>query len=227
MGPGSFTPPSPSLLELLASLRRPKANLPGVRLIEPLHQGDYDGLCGLYCIINAVRLVLAPHHDLTDEEVRSLFWTGVRYLDSEGSLSKALRLSVGRRLWPKLAERIRSRAEQITNIRIVFDRPKEALATPEEALAAIETMIVAKQAPMVFMRGKYRHYSVVCGYTLKSLRLFDSYGYQWVRRASCGPADCTTSLHRFHLASMIAVRASPKIAREEKTCLTGRRRERG
>lgn len=153
--------------------------------------------------------MLAPHRELTTKEVRSLFSSGIKYIDSEASLSRAVRFSVGRRLWPRLAERLSIRAQAMTGIPLILDQPlsSAALSSPEEAFGAIEKMILRKQAPMAFVRGKYRHYSVVCGYTPVSLRLFDSYGYHWVRRSSCGTAESPKSLHRFHMASLIAVSA--------------------
>lgn len=199
------------LVDFVASLRTGKATLPGADLIEPLSQGDYDGLCGLYCIINAIRLVLAPHRPLTDKEARSLFWTGIRYIDSHSNLSSAVRRAIARTSWPGLAERIRQHAQRLAGLQLTFAQPQagQLYDQPDRALEAIETMIASKHAPMVFMRGKYRHYSVICGYTPKSLRLFDSFGYQWVRRASCGHETCANSLHRFHVASLIAVSAKP------------------
>jgi hypothetical protein len=38
--------------------------------MEPYKQGDLDGLCGIYSIINAVRLV---HKGLTDDDCDELF----------------------------------------------------------------------------------------------------------------------------------------------------------
>ena len=214
MTPRPRQPEREALLHRLGTLDRetatpPRATLPGVQLINPLNQGDLDGLCGLYCIINAIRLVLAPHRELQDREARLLFRAGLRFIDEQSNLLRAVPKSVGRKRWPLLAERLSVSAERLSGIPIVLERPllPNAPPTAEETLIAIEMMIHANKAPMVFVRGEYRHYTVICGYTPKSLRLFDSFGYHWVRRTSCGPVASAKSLHRFHLSSLIAVSA--------------------
>lgn len=179
--------------------------LPGARLIEPAAQGDYDGLCGLYCIINAIRLVLAPRVILTDEEVRLLFATGVRFLSRRGSLASAVRSCVPERDWPKLAARVVEAAQTITDRPISIERPRVTNDAPVgESLRLMEAFVGAGKAPCVFLRGRYRHYTVISGYTDASLKLFDSFGYRWVRRGSFRPG-ARRSPHRLHLQSLITL----------------------
>ena len=45
----------------------------GVAAPKPFEQGDLDGLCGVYAVVNAVRLVALPHHRLPAAECRALF----------------------------------------------------------------------------------------------------------------------------------------------------------
>ena len=183
-------------------------SLPGAYLIQPATQGDYDGLCGLYCIINAIRLVMAPHRELKRNELRALFVAGVRFLQRRGSLPNAVHSCVRERDWPKLATRIVSKAQRLTLRPIVLERPGLSDDEPiDETLRLIERMIISGKAPCVFLRGKSRHYSVVSGYTAISLRLFDSYGYRRVLRRSFGAAGATTSLHRFHMQSIMTLMA--------------------
>lgn len=184
-------------------------SLPGARMIQPADQGDYDGLCGLYCIINAVRLVMAPHRQLNRDEARALFVAGVRFLQRRGSLPNAVHSCVREREWPKLAARIVSKAQTLTLRPITLEQPGLPDDTSiDDTLLRIEMMINAGKAPCVFLRGKARHYSVVSGYTPVSLRLFDSFGHKRILRRSCGTARAATSLHRFHLQSILTLTAS-------------------
>jgi hypothetical protein len=185
--------------------------LPGVKLIQPVTQGQYDGLCALYCIINGIRLVLAPHKQLSRTETGKLFACGIRFIDEEASLSRAVRRSVGVRTWPRLAERLRARAQRMTGIQMTLERPLASSSPmpPDEAIAAIERLILARRAPMVFLRGKYRHYTVICGFSSASLRLFDSAGFQRVQRSSCCTTSELPSLHRIHVPSLITLAAFP------------------
>lgn len=103
---------------------RPPAawSLEGDDIIEPVIQGDSDGLSALYCIINAVRLVMAPHRELTHEEVRALFAAGVRFLARQGSLSEAVHSCVRERDWPKLAARVVASAQSALGRPILLQR---------------------------------------------------------------------------------------------------------
>lgn len=195
---------------LTAGCNKPASNsLPGTRIIGPAAQGDYDGLCGLYCLINAIRLVMAPYRELRLDEARSLFATGILFLEKRDGLPKAVRSCVRQQHWPKLAQRLVTATHDIAGFAVVLDHPGISATAPiEETLRHMEKMIDSGMAPCVFLRGGYRHYSVISGYTPASLMLFDSFGYHRVRRASCGTTAMNTSLHRFHTQSLLTVAAA-------------------
>ena len=181
-------------------------SLPGANLIEPVTQGDLDGLCGLYCLINAIRIVTAPHKELKRGEVRALFTAGVRYLARQGDLAEAVHSCVGERKWPGLARCLVRTAQEIVNRPIVLERAGLSRGVAiDEAIGSIERMITTGKAPCVFLMGKSRHYSVISGYTPHSLKLFDSFGYRRLLRKSCGTTREPTSRHRLHVQSIIAL----------------------
>ena len=196
-------------IEAVARELHPGAySLPGAHIIEPLNQGDSDGLCGLYCLINAIRIVMAPHRELEREEVRALFRSGVGFLARRGTLLEAVHSCVGEREWPKLARHLVATAQDIVDRPILLERARLSKgAAIHETIRNIERMITAGKAPCVFLRGKSRHYTVISGYTPLSLRLFDSFGYHRVLRGSCGTARTPGSLHRFHLQSIMTLAA--------------------
>lgn len=183
-------------------------SLPGARLIGPVAQGDLDGLCGLYCLINAIRIVMAPHRELKRDEVRAMFTAGVGFLARQGTLTETVHSCIGERDWPKLARRLVATAQDIVERPIIIELPKLSRSVAvEEAICSIQRMVTAGKAPCVFLRGKSRHYTVISGYTPSSLKLFDSFGYHRVLRRSCGTARTPGSLHRFHLQSIISLAA--------------------
>lgn len=198
-----------NLLHFIEEYQPAAWSLRGARMIEPVSQGDYDGLCGLYCIINAIRLVAAPYRELEHEEVRHLFKAGVAFLAKRGSLPSAVHSAVRKSVWPSLAKRMAKVASALDGIRIELAWPLAPGSAAADSVLTLERLITSGQAPMIFMRGKYRHYTVISGYTPASFKLFDSFGYHWVRRSSCslGNSDRPT-LHRFHIESLIAVSAS-------------------
>ena len=183
-------------------------SLSGAHRIEPLTQGDSDGLCGLYCLINAIRIVLAPHSQLKRAEVRVLFTAGVHFLARQGTLPEAVHSCVGEREWPKLARLLVATAQDIVGRPIVLERVKLPKSVgSHDTIQSIERMITLGKAPCVFLRGKSRHYTVISGYTPLSLKLFDSFGYHRVLRRSCGTTGTPGLRHRFHLQSIIALSA--------------------
>jgi hypothetical protein len=168
--------------------------------MRPVIQGDCDGICGLYCIINAIRLVMAPHRQIRHEDDRALFTAVVRFLARNGMLLEAVDFCVSERVWPQLAKHIVARAQLLVGGPIFLEQLMLAKdASVHETLRYIEAMIISCKAPCVFLRGRYRHYSVISGFTPASLKLFDSYGYHWLRRRYCGTTGSPTALHRIHV----------------------------
>ena len=54
--------------------------------MDPYEQGGLDGLCGVYSIINASRII----NSFNSKECQELFEEIIKFLDSERSLSKLL-----------------------------------------------------------------------------------------------------------------------------------------
>lgn len=187
----------------------PPCSLPGTALIQPLAQGDVDGLCGLYCILNAIRLVMAPLRKTKRKEARALFAAGVHSLEQADCLAEAVHSCVGRERWQRLARSMVGDAREILDHPIRLRKPKLAAHTSaRELIVCIEDMIASGEAPCVFFRGKYRHYSVICGYTSLSLRLFDSFGHHRMLKRTCSTGRLSTSLHRLHVPSLISISAT-------------------
>lgn len=194
------------LYQWIMEHRPAAATLPGLAIIDPCYQGDCDGLCGLYSIINAIQLVLAPHKPLKQSDVRALFVDGIHYIAEHGDLSAALTSVVEKDLWHGLAESLCASAQPMANISINLECPfAHEKSAGADFIQEIERMITSGTVPAVLMRGKYRsHYSVLSAYTPLSLRLFDSYGYRWVRRASCRNLTVASrSTHSFDLEGVI------------------------
>ena len=187
---------------------RPKRIVhPGLKLIQPLGQGDYDGLCGLYAILNAIRLAAAPTQILSHKRTQQLFVSGVRYLSEKACLERAVCWAIERQRWLGLMRHMRREAWRTARLRVhhvhLFEDGDEVDA--KQALAAIEHHIAERKAVLTFLRGAYRHYTVVAGSTSTSLILFDSYGYRWLRKSSCVPTATDPARHNVQAASLMAI----------------------
>lgn len=93
---------SPLLTELSARHR-----------IKALMQGDLDCLCGLYSIVNAIRLACEPHSPLGARQIRRLFNLGLEYLNKKRKLEYALSSGTGIFHWKKMAGLI---AEEVSTL---------------------------------------------------------------------------------------------------------------
>lgn len=175
------------------------------RLITPLYQGDHVGLSGLYAILNAFRLALAPTRLLNMEETRQLATAGIRYIEAHGQLSHAMLGGIRLSLWRRLAEALRDHAAFKLNAHIHIDQPFRygPAFTAGQLLRVLETM-VQRQTPVIILRRGGR-YTIVSGYTPLSLILFDSFGQWWIKRESCGVKGDANVRHRLYSASLMTV----------------------
>jgi hypothetical protein len=182
-------------------------SLAGARLYEPYQQGELDYFCGLYAIINALRLGVAPVRPLSTVECSQLFRHGLAYLNERGRLPSCRRSGLAVRLWHRLAAELAAEASIKTALRIPISRPfsKARRPTLGEVLALIETMINERSPVLLLLEATNRHFTVVSGYTRTRLRLFDSSGQSWINRSSCDTSDDADALYQIHAASLIVL----------------------
>jgi hypothetical protein len=158
------------------------------RTLTPLRQGSLDSLCGLYALINAVRLLLypvqPPHHRLVE-----LFDVGLAELQRCRATGNGITLGIDEAEWLQVAAAVVTRANELfaTDIKL-----KPIPVAPEREPAAVIDAIKASarrgNPAVVALDGHLDHWSVVARFTATRLILFDSWGSQWVTVASIGLA---------------------------------------
>lgn len=194
--------------------KRQTVFLHAARSIDPHHQGQFDALCGLYAIINAVRLAVALHRPLSRQESRSLFRHGVGFLRDAGKLAPAIQTGMELGLWQRLTAQVCERASIVTESKITPRRPLRRRASREEIFTAIAGLIADQTPAMILLDGAYDHYTVVCGLTPNRIRLFDSSGCCWVNINTCGTGhELPRRRHQIDSASVIAIAVSPNAAK--------------
>ena len=147
--------------------------LEGLLQLAPYAQGELDSLCGLYSIINAIRLVLYPVAPVSAAKSRSLFEAGIEFLRDTGSLDPALVNGINIRRWKLLAA---SLAEQASTAKwsIVVDTTKRR-ASSRAIMRCIDNGIANGSAALIHLGRSRQHYSVIAGITPHSILLFDSW----------------------------------------------------
>jgi hypothetical protein len=162
-------------------------NLPAAELLEPLQQGDKTGLCGLYAIINGLRLVLEPMRPLRPHELRTLFTSGVMFLEAEEALAEAMCAGIDTKLWRRLGKHLTAQAGELSGLHIVQQRPFAGTAKLDdsEVLLRLERRLLVGQPVLAEVLGPLNHYTIIAGYSAANLLLFDSYGYRRLSKTAC------------------------------------------
>lgn len=155
---------------------------PGAKGITPYRQGHLDCLCGLYALINGIRILHAVHRPLSDQKCRDLFKLGMKELtkrrgDSahhgmsaarQAELAKVLLKSPALQKLPRA--KLRPRLSQVTKVED-FDR-------------ALRGVISRGAVLLVGFEGAMLHHSVIVGVSSSRVVLFDSAGMQFVNKTS-------------------------------------------
>jgi hypothetical protein len=153
----------------------------------PLRQGQFDNLCGLYSILNAIRLVHWPTLELHAHRSRKLFQHGICALEREGLLHDVLKQGMDEKTWTWLGDTVLAEASKLTGISLrrlpILEKVKKT--DIDAALAIIDRHTRKGQPVLAELGGGYNHYTVIVGMTANKLQLFDSYGYRWIAAASC------------------------------------------
>ena len=159
--------------------------LPASRTIKPYQQGDLNGLCGIYSLINAIRLVQIAAGTVRTGECEALFSFAMHRLAERGDLRERLSTGVP---WAELKRVGRRMAK------VVYHHGQElslcpVARGPADRINTIKKHLVAGR-PIVASVQTDQHYTVIVGWTPTRALTFDSSAGHWVqlepiRRALC------------------------------------------
>lgn len=157
---------------------------PGSRLITPYQQGHLDFLCGLYALINALRLLHASNRLLSRQTCEKLFATGLESLGSKPTASYATHcgMSIGRQA--KLAKVVFRSAILQNMPRVVLRPALPRITSFGELDVAVCSAITQGDLLLVCFEGRLSHHSIIVGISASRVTLFDSIGMHFVSKAS-------------------------------------------
>lgn len=161
-------------------------HLEGAQCSAPYQQGDLDGLCGLYAIVNALHVIRTPGRGMAKREAQGLFVAGLTYLNRRTNLHRYGGDGMPPAMLHRLAVHLAARANQVTGGNVSIKRP---VPRPWKRAALLSTIDNAlhRGAPVIIAFEKaHDHYSVIVGSTANRYRLFDSSMLQWIARDSLG-----------------------------------------
>jgi hypothetical protein len=174
----------------------------------PYHQGLFDGLCGLYSVLNAIQLAQWPMLERSAHRSRRLFQHGIEALEHRGLLHSATKHGMDEPTWTWLTDKLLVEATRLsgTKLRRVPILQKTKRSDLDGALALIDRHTRLGEPVLVELAGSYQHYTSIVGVSDNRLHLFDSYGYRWIAAASCELAHHRASArHRIARSSAAVI----------------------
>jgi hypothetical protein len=150
--------------------------------ILPYEQGYLDGLCGIYSIINATRLIV---NDMREEEAMKLFSKCMRHVEKRKSLGKVSTEGVNEKdIWSILKKVV------IVDYGVKVERPfynAGELSVYDYFLELSEYFGKdGKRSAMICVeREDWDHWTVIRSLTMKHLKLFDSSMMKTINTSRC------------------------------------------
>lgn len=175
---------------------------------KPFEQGDLDGLCGVYAVVNAARLAAHPHRRLPAAECRELFAVLLAELADEGRLRGFVAHGLGNRVLARLLRRTDRWLRKRNGLALEVRRPfaERGEPGPEACLRVLAEHLARPGAAAIV--GSDEHWMVVRAVTPKRLLLADSNGRRHFAAVVTSDATGTGSASRPWLPGMLLLQAS-------------------
>ena len=153
---------------------------------RPYRQGDLDGLCGVYSIVNAVR-ALCP--ELDQEGAEWLFAHLLQSLsNADVDLSSAVTGGIGRADLGRLVRAAIAYIADELEIRLTVKRLPKALRLTSNLAAlwqAFEASLSPECVAIIGIAGIHSHWTIAAQITPKQVKLYDSGRIAVLRRGHC------------------------------------------
>lgn len=179
-GPDAHSAPRPSR-------RRGSLYMNGKEM-RPYLQGALDGLCAIYSIVNAARIIA----DISEEESKNLFKRILVYLETGKDLSRLLGEGIG-------LNTVGSILRDVANGRIP-ERNMPFKHRPDTSLDEFWTEMMSfldggsKRAILIGVGGRmWDHWSIVHAISDRQVYFFDSHKLKSLKRSRCTTVRPTTA----------------------------------
>jgi hypothetical protein len=158
-------------------------------MMKPYEQGALDGLCAVYSIVNATRIISG----IDEDEAKDLFKEIILYLEKTNDLSKILVSGIGLKTIGGIFSDVVG--NRITNRSMPFKQYPE---TPLDSFWAEMMGFLngggGRKAILVGVGGPmWDHWSIVESITERQIRFFDSYKLKRLNRNRCATMRSTAS----------------------------------
>jgi hypothetical protein len=153
------------------------------RRIKPYRQGRFDGLCGVYTLINALRL-LCPRLD--EDACERVFCALIRARTRQAASPLAV-ISGGlsRRELPRLLDPWQRFATKELGVTLAVNRLKVSEPSLHGIWQGLCRALDGQSIAILGLDGVERHWTVAYAATPRTLRVADSSGLTVIFRAQC------------------------------------------
>ena len=170
----------------------------------PFRQGDLDGLCGAYAVVNAVRLAALPHRELRRAACAALFAELVDELAEAGRLRDRVTRGMGAGKMARLLRRAKLWLDVEYELRLEVTRPFRKGDEPDPgACLRLLTEHLGRAGTAVIV-GTEDHWTVVSAVSGRRLLLADSHDRRYFVAAKAFSDDVTAN--RLHLPGTFLLR---------------------
>lgn len=142
--------------------------------LEPLCQGSLDGLCGIYAIINAIRIAAYGYRRDTHSNNHALFVASLERLEKRGPITDFVTDGMSKSDFRALTKYLCKKASN-SKIRLTY-KALPVRAPHDERRRNILAALAADFPVLIELEHKY-HFTLAVGFTPRTLTLFDSYDY--------------------------------------------------
>jgi hypothetical protein len=166
--------------------------------LSPYRQGQFDGLCGIYCTLNALQLAAYPLKPLSVHKSHVLFNTAIAWLRRNHPQRNPVNYGMSIEMMLELAYNI---VKWASGPRLKFSvEYGDAFAAEEWVGRSLHQGL-----PVIACLCEEAHFSVVINITPTGLILFDSQG-----RVSLPKANGEPWIRLLDLESLCCIRASAR-----------------
>jgi hypothetical protein len=155
--------------------------------VRPYRQGELDSLCGVYCVVNAVRLAARSHRRLGRTTSTALFAVLVHQLDERGRLRKVVTSGMGTRLVARLLRSAGGWLQDEHELQLEVKRPLRKRDAPGHCLELLAAHL--EEPGTAAIVATEEHWTVAQAVGSKRLQLFDSNGRVYFRLMVAHGAD--------------------------------------
>ena len=173
------------------------------RRIKPYRQGRLDGLCGVYALVNALRLLCPRLDEDTCEQVFSvLVKARTRQISSPLAVISA---GLSRRALLQLLDPWQRFAAKELGVILTVNRLKVSEPTLRGLWRGLCRALDGTSIAIIGLGGSETHWTVAYAATERTLRVADSCGSRMLFRSQC-TAGRTSMRHRLRPSEVLVIR---------------------